>query len=124
MTEEDLIADARTLSRWQRHKFMMLIGGTITISLILVVIALILYNTSGAAQLDLSRPGYQSVRDKADRSEDDTNFSSTGPLDKDSLTKFRILYNSKMKEVNAVDAFGGDIMSDKALSLDELNPEE
>ena len=124
MTEEELIAEARTLSRWERHKFMVLIGGTIAISLVLVIISLVLYNTSGTAQLDLSRTDYRSVRDKADRSGDSTNFSASGTLDKKALDQFRTLYDSKTKQITTVDAFGGDVMSDKALGIDDSNPEQ
>jgi hypothetical protein len=124
MSEDELIADAEALTGWQQHKFLVMIGSTIIISLILVVISLTLYNVTGAAQLDLSRPGYQSVRDKADRSGEFDSFSSTGALDKKALEQFRSLYNDKTKEANTVDAFGGNVMSDKALSIDDPTADE
>ncbi len=117
MIEDELIADARVLSRWERHKFMVLVGLTIIISLFLVMVSLRLYGSSGAAQLDLSRPGYQSVREQASRPVDFTSFPSTGPLNKEALDKFRILYDEQVKEATAVDSYGGDVMSDTALGL-------
>ena len=118
MTEEELIADAKTMPLWQQHKFMVLVLGTILVSLGLVGVSLYLYNNSGAAQLDLSRPGYQSVRQQADRATDFDSFSSVGALDQSSMNKFRSLYNKQLQDVTAVDSFGGDVMSDKALSID------
>lgn len=123
MTEEELIADARVLTRWERHKFMVLVGLTIMIALILVMISLHLYNSTGAVQLDLSRPGYQAVRKQASETVDITSYPSTGPLDKDALDAFRNLYNEQVKKVTSVDSFGGDVMSDTALGLDASSPQ-
>lgn len=117
MTEEDLLADAKRLTPWQQHKFMVLVGLTIVISLFLVMIALNLYQSSGAAQLDLSRPGYESVRKQASRTSDFTGFPSTGPLDSEALGTFRTLYDEQVKKA-ALDSFGGDVMADGALGID------
>jgi hypothetical protein len=111
MTEDQLIADARTLGPWQRHRF-------IVLTLFLVGVALALYASSGAAQLDLSRPGYVSVRDKAVQVDDFEGFPTSGSIDKDTLKQFRSLYEKQSKEATNVDSFGGDVMSDKALSID------
>jgi hypothetical protein len=118
MTEDQLIAEAKNLSPWQRHRFIVLIGATIVISLFLVGVALALYASSGAAQLDLSRPGYVSVRDKAVQSDDFEGFPASGPIDKDAVNQFRSLYDKQSKEATNVDSFGGDVMSDKTLSID------
>ena len=44
---------------WGRHRLALLLVGTVVVALILTVVSMIIYNYSGAAQLDLSRPGYQ-----------------------------------------------------------------
>ncbi len=118
MTEDELLNEATDLKGWQRHKFMLLVGLTIVTSLILVVIALELYKISGAAELDLSRPGYESVRKQASQTNDFTAFPSNGSLDQNALNSFRSLYDKQLKEATAVDSFGGDVMSDTALGLD------
>lgn len=118
MTEDQLIAEARNLSPWQRHRFMVLIGLTIMISLFLVGVALALYASSGAAQLDLSRPGYTSVRDKVERTDSFEGFSASGTVDKDTLDEFRKLYDAQAEKATNFNSFGGDVMSDKALSID------
>ncbi len=122
MTEEELIAEALHLDGWQQHKFMVLVGMTILLSLVLVCVSLWLYNSSGAAQLDLSRPGYQSVRDQVKQSNDFTGFSSSGSIDKDTLEEFRKLYDEQLKEATAVQSFGGDVMSDEALGIGPAAP--
>lgn len=118
MSEEELIAEAKTLSRWERHKFMLLVGITIVISLFLTGVSLALYSSSGAEQLDLSRPGYQAVRDQVPKTDDFDGFPSTGTLDKQALDQFRELYDKKAKEATTFDSFGGQVMSDKALGID------
>lgn len=47
-----------------RHRFIVLLVAAILISLVLTAVSLAIYNSSGAAQLDLSRPGYRSVSDQ------------------------------------------------------------
>ena len=118
MSEDQLVADSRTLSGWQQHRFMVLIGITIVVALFLVGIALALYNSSGTAQLDLSRPGFQSVRKQAAQSEEFDSFSNTGELDQTVANQFRTIYDKQIKKVTTVDSFGGDVMSDEALSID------
>lgn len=117
MSEEELVVEAKQLSGWRQHKFMALVGFTIVVSLGLVAISLRLYNSSGAAQLDLSRPGYQSVRDQANHSSDFTGFPSTGELDAEAIDEFRRLYDEQLKEVTAHESFGGEVLSDEALGI-------
>jgi hypothetical protein len=117
MIERDFKVTTRALSRWEQHKFMVLVGLTIIISLFLVMVSLQLYRSSGAAQLDLSRPGYKSVQKEASRKVEFTGFPSTGPLDNEALANFRSLFDQQVKEATAVDSFGGDVMSDAALNL-------
>lgn len=117
MSEDELMRDARSLVGWSRYRFMLFVGVSIVIALILVGVALALYGSSGAAQLDLSRPGYQSVRDKAEVTPF-AGFSETGTLDAAAVQEFRTLYQAKAKELTSVESFGGSVMSDKALSID------
>lgn len=119
MNEQQLIAEARKLGKWERHKFLVLVGATIVVSLFLVSVSLTMYSRSGAAQLDLSRPGYQSVRNQAPRSEDFSRFPATGPIDKAAILKFRKLYTTQADQASVIGSFGGDVMSDKALSIDD-----
>lgn len=105
-------------SRFARHNFVLLIVGTLAISLILVGISLWLYASSGTELLDLSRPGYQDVS-KSLTSEDtsDKQFSSTGPLDHKAMTDFQSLYSDSVKKVTSGNPFGGDPLSPDTLGL-------
>jgi len=118
MNQEELMADGKQFGWWQQHRFILLIVLTIVISLFLVGVALAMYASSGTAQLDLSRPGYTSVRNQAVRSDTFSGFSEDGPIDKESLDQFRKLYDQQANQVTSVDSFGGSVMSDQALSID------
>ena len=118
MSDEELKAGAELLG-WRQHTFMVLVGLTIVLAMVLVVFSLWLYNNSGAAQLDLSRPGYESVRSQANTSKDFTGFSSSGAIDTEALNEFRGLYDKQLKEATAVESFGGDVLSDTALGIGE-----
>lgn len=120
MNHEQLAAEAPKMRYWERHRYILLVGATIAVSFVLVIVAMMLYNSSGAAQLDLSRPGYVSVREQVDSSDKFVRFPSTGQIDAKSLDSFRALYTKQAQQATAVDSFGGDVMSDKKLSLDEL----
>lgn len=118
MTDEELMRDASKLGRWEQHRFLLLVGISIAISLMLVAVALKLYDSSGAAQLDLSRPGYEHVKQKSSQSGVFEAFPSTGELDKQTIDTFRALYKKRAEQATNVDSFGGDVMSDTALSID------
>ena len=117
---EEHVSEGR-LDRWAQHRFLILIGGTIIISIFLVAVALALYASSGAAQLDLSRPGYVSVRNQAVRSDGFVGFPSTGTIDSAAIDQFRTLYDKQAEQATNVDSFGGNIMSDQALSIDDAS---
>lgn len=119
MNHEQLIAEAKeaSMSPWEKHRFLVLVGATIVISFILVAISLFLYNSSGAAQLDLSRPGYVSVREKVDTTNKFKSFPSTGPIDDEAIRLFRQLYEDQVEKAIAIDSFGGKVMTDESLSI-------
>lgn len=119
MSEDELIADAKqTPGTWAQHKFMLMVTGSIVIAIFLVGVAMALYASSGAAQLDLSRPGYVSVRKQATRSDQFDSFSASGKIDQTALDQFRKLYDEQAKKVTGIDSFGGNVMSNEALSID------
>lgn len=119
MNHEQLIAEAKdaSMSPWEKHRFLVMVGATITIALTLVVASMWLYHSSGAAQLDLSRPGYVSVREKVESASDFKDFPSTGAIDEAALRQFQTLYDDQAKKATAVDSFGGTVMSDESLSI-------
>lgn len=118
MTEEELTADAQHLSGWEKHRFLVMVGISIVIALMLVAVSMKLYESSGAAQLDLSRPGYEHVNEKVTPSEVFKGFSASGEIDQEAIDEFRKMYDTRAAQATNVDSFGGDVMSDAALGID------
>ena len=59
---------------WAHHRLIMLLIGTISMALVLTCVSVIIYTTSGAAQLDLSRPGYRSGRALSPQGQDSEQY--------------------------------------------------
>lgn len=119
MSEEQLVAEAkdRNVTPWERHRFGVMIAGAIVVALVLVGIAMMLYFSSGASQLDLSRPGYMSVREQADEKDQFSEFSASGTITKSSLDEFQKLYDEQAKKATTIDGFGGEAMTDETLGI-------
>jgi len=116
-TIDELRLDADSMTVWQRHRFFVLIAGVIILSCIMVVIGMYMYNTSGAAQVDLSRPGYQSVQREASRDNTDDSFAATGKLDADAFDSFSKMYSDHARQVVGVDSFDPEALSTDTLQL-------
>lgn len=117
--------DENGISYWSQHRLAFLIGCAILISIGLVTFSMSLYNSSGAAQLDLSRPGYKSVSNKVDHEKTDVDeYGATGPIDEASISQFKKLYRAQADKVKAVDAFSGDVLNDQSLGLDAPSSNE
>lgn len=108
------------LTKWEQHRFFVLIALVTIISLFLVSVALSLYNSSGAAQLDLSRPGYQNVRKNAVQEKDVVSYPASGDLDKAALEQFARMYDEQAGKIPST-GYDPSSMSDASLQL--LGPE-
>ena len=95
------------------------IGISIALAMVLVAISMSIYTSSGAAQLDLSRPGYVSVRSKIknDTSELKT-FSASGTLDAKVIDNFLVTYDKQVLKTKSADAFAGDPLDPVSLYAD------
>lgn len=102
---------------WGRHRLALLLIGTVITALILTVVSMIIYNVSGAAQLDLSRPGYKSVSSQIDSNDEIDGFNDSGPVNKDTIKSFISLYDKQAAKAKAVDAFNGDPLNPDVLEF-------
>ena len=115
MGDETTPVAEEQLSFWDEHRFMLLIIGTLIIAVVLVSISIVIYRVSGSAQLDLSRPGYQSVSDKVNRTDPVTDYSAFGPVNKSTVNDFTKIYDAQAAKAKAVDAFNGDPLNPAVL---------
>jgi hypothetical protein len=104
---------------WQEHRFLVLIIATLVIAIILVSVSIFIYKVSGSAQLDLSRPGYQSVSNKVDRTDTVTDYSAFGPVNKDTVKAFTTTYDQQATKAKAVDAFNGNPLNPDVLEFSD-----
>lgn len=100
---------------WGEHRLVLLLIGTLGIALILTTVSVIIYNTSGAAQLDLSRPGYLSVSDQVEHDTTVGDYSASGPVNTETIQEFIKLYDEQAEKAKAVDAFNGDPLNPELL---------
>lgn len=114
---EELALDAKKMPFWQAHRFWGMIIGALGIAFFLVLVAMNLYNSSGTAQLDLSRPEYENVRDQVGRDTDSVVYPASGELDNAALDEFRDIFDDKASKLRNGKYYSPDAMNDAALGL-------
>ena len=114
--EHQLLDEPKRL--WYQTRLVLFVGGSIVIAVLLVLVSMALYISSGAAQLDLSRPGYQSVQDKEAPSNTFKSFPSTGDVSTNTIDEFQRLYDEQVRQVTTVDAFDPAVLDNQALGID------
>ena len=100
-----------------RNKLYLLIFGVVAIALLLVGIAMGVYNSSGAAQLDLSGPGFKDVQKGVQEDKDVTSYPASGSLDKASFDSFKKMYDERLRAVNAINGYDPAAVSNDTFNL-------
>lgn len=103
--------------QWHKYRFVGMMASVIIISLALTGVSLAIYNMSGAAQVDLSRPGYQSVRKEASMEQPVDQFASNGDLNADAFKQFDAMYKRHATRSADTTSFGEQALSDESLQL-------
>ncbi len=118
MNDAKIMTDSDEPSFRDEHRFSIMIVLAVFLALVLVTISMAIYYGSGAAQLDLSRPGYKSIRAQVENSDSDfQNYSATGQINQTTITEFKTLYNKQAQKIESVDAFSGDPLSPDSLGI-------
>lgn len=104
---------------FNNYRFVTFVGLVITVSLVLVSIAMVVYYKTDAYRLDLSRPEYASRRNQIskDTNEKTHEFDAQGQVNKDTLKKFLSMYDKEADGASRIKAFSNDVLSDKELGL-------
>jgi hypothetical protein len=102
---------------WGQHRFSLLLILTVLIATTLTIVSMAIYNSSGAAQLDLSRPGYRSVSDKIDTKDTIDGYGSTGTVNTNTIKDFIKQYDDQAAKAKGVDAFSGDPLNPDVLEF-------
>jgi hypothetical protein len=118
------VIDEEELSFWGKHRFLLLIVLTVATAIVMTCISIVMYNVSGTAQLDLSRPGYQSVSDQVDTDNTIDDYAAFGPVNKTTVDEFTKIYDEQADKAKAVDAFSGDPLNPEVLVFGTSNATE
>lgn len=104
-----------------QHKLLAAISAAVVIALVMTAVSMSLYYSTGAEVLDLSRPGYESVRQAVNQApHDDATFSGDGPVDSQVIKQFDGLYQTNRKDLKSIDNFSNQKpLSDDSLTLSE-----
>lgn len=116
-----ITAPEEELSFWDKHRLSLLLIIAVIVAITLTTVSVIIYSVSGAAQLDLSRPGYKSVSSQVEKDSGVSDYSSIGNLDEKTIKEFVELYDEQSERVKAVDAFNGDPLNPEILQLAEVS---
>ena len=101
------------------HQLGCFVVAALIITAVLTLISLHIYISSGAMKLDLSRPGYEKVREEVTQnSAADQPYPSTGALDSAALTDFANRLDEQQKELSASGNFNDISLSDANLGLE------
>ena len=114
---ESLHQDTHLRGQYEAHRFGILIFLVVVIAVVLVLVAMSIYNSSGAAQLDMSGPRYEGVRGKVIQEKTVTSFPSSGQLDKDAFSEFSKAYDQHAKAISQVNGYAPEAVANDAFNL-------
>ena len=90
----------------------------VVLSLLLTVFSLVLYVVTGASKLDLSRPGYEEVRQKVVKTPLRENaFEPNGALNSKIINDYLEKYKKQSQALNKYDTFDPHLLDDAPLGL-------
>jgi hypothetical protein len=100
-----------------KRNLLFLAALVLMVTFTLLAISFGLYKSSGAAQLDLSRPGYMQTKTSSEEANQHKDFSATGEINSEVVKEFKALYDEQVEDINQVDAFRSEALSDGALGI-------
>lgn len=120
------MAEAKTTSALQgyiaKNRLTLLITGVIAVTFVLVSVAMTIYNSSGAAQLDLSGPGFKDVQKGVQEEKDVAAYPSSGAFDKAAFDEFTKLYDERVNAIKAVNGFDPAAVNNDSFNLVTTTP--
>jgi len=100
----------------ERHRIIYGVIGALLISVLLTMISMALYISSGASRLDLSRPGYEKVRIEVQHG-DEEQFSSTGPMNSAVAEEFQVKLDKHRATLDKLGRFDSTALDDDQLRI-------
>jgi hypothetical protein len=101
----------------ERHRITYGVVGALIAALLLTMVSMALYISSGASRLDLSRPGYEKIRGEVQTDSNEGSFSSSGPISSSVLKDFQQRYNKHRGILNKLDTYATNALDDSELQI-------
>ena len=102
-----------------RYKLPLALFGVVLISLALTITSVSIYTTSGASQIDLSRPGFEQERVEVRQNEPARTYDTTSPITQTSIDEFLTEYDKRASDLGQYGSFSGPALDDASLQLIE-----
>lgn len=99
------------------HRLPIAIIIAICIAIMLTSVSMSLYVRSGASRLDLSRPGYEKVREQVSEEKDEDSFSASGPMNSKVIDEFQEIYSKRRANLDKLDPFNPSVIDDTSIRL-------
>lgn len=112
-----MMAWEKLWQRIERHRIIYGITAALLVAMLLTVVSMALYVSSGASRLDLSRPGYEHVRTEVRKSTDDDIFSATGPMNSKVADEFQAYFTRHRTSLSQLDTFDTSALDDSQLQI-------
>lgn len=111
-------AQKATTKLREYNNLALLTAAALLVTVALLAVSIFLYRVNGTAQLDLSRPGYESARDKSETVKSDE-FAPTGTIDSKTVENFKSMFNARAEKIKNANAFGVDSLNDESFGIAE-----
>lgn len=108
----------------ERHRIVYGVILSLLVSILLTVISMALYVSSGASRLDLSRPGYERVRSNLQNDTEESRFSATGPMNQGVVNDFQARFSKHRETLGKLDSFGTGAIEDAELQIAADAPQQ
>lgn len=99
------------------HQFAWAITLAVLIACLMTAVSLSLYVSTGAIQLDLSRPGYETARKEIIKPTNTPDFAAYGVIDVKTLDEYQERFDSQRTSLNKIGKFKDKSLEDDSLSL-------
>jgi hypothetical protein len=107
------------LEKISHYQFATMITSAVLLTAILTTVSIWIYVSSGAINIDLSRPGYEKIREETSAEATETQFLPSGPIDKAVVDDFNSRLESLQARLSSMNNFSNDVVSDEALGITE-----
>jgi len=109
----------KIINKISNYRFAVMVSLTVLLVILFTGISVWIYVYSGAINIDLSRPGYEKVREDTVEKDQKSEFQTNGPINGEVVNDFNDRLDTLKNETNKMNNFSNNVMSDKALDINE-----